>query len=54
MTARSTPMFTHEQSLAQQQQLVREIFLLVSKRSDTVCNFLEGGRYDSPRSISSL
>lgn len=27
-----------------QQQLVREIFTLLSKRSDSVCNFLEGGR----------
>jgi AP-3 complex subunit sigma len=27
-----------------QQGLVREIFSLLSKRSDTVCNFLEGGR----------
>lgn len=26
-----------------QQQIVRECFQLVSKRSDTVCNFLEGG-----------
>lgn len=28
----------------QQQQIVREIFSLLSKRSDAVCNFLEGGR----------
>ena len=27
---------------AQQQQLIRDIFLLVSKRPDTVCNFLDG------------
>lgn len=29
----------------QQQAVVREIFSLLSKRSDAVCNFLEGGRY---------
>jgi hypothetical protein len=28
----------------QQQALVREIFSLLSKRTDAVCNFLEGGR----------
>ena len=28
----------------QQQAVVREIFSLLAKRSDTVCNFLEGGR----------
>ncbi len=27
-----------------QQGLVREIFSLLAKRSDAVCNFLEGGR----------
>lgn len=27
------------------QKLVRELFLMVSKRPDNVCNFLEGGRY---------
>ena len=26
-----------------QQQIIRETFLLVSKRDDNVCNFLEGG-----------
>lgn len=32
------------QSEDMQQQIVRECFQLVSKRPDTVCNFLEGGR----------
>ena len=35
------PMLQNED---QQQQVVREIFSLLSKRSDAVCNFLEGGR----------
>ena len=29
-----------------EQQVVREIFNVVSKRSDTICNFLEGGELD--------
>jgi hypothetical protein len=28
-----------------QQQIIRESFQLLAKRPDTVCNFLEGGRY---------
>jgi len=32
----------------QQQAVVREIFSLLSKRSDAVCNFLEGGRCVTP------
>lgn len=32
------------QTEEQQQALVREIFSLLSKRTDAVCNFLEGGR----------
>ena len=30
-----------------QQQIIKETFQLVSKRDDNVCNFLEGGRYES-------
>lgn len=32
------------QTQADQQQTIREIFSLLAKRSDNVCNFLEGGR----------
>ncbi len=32
------------QTEAEQQQIVKETFQLVSKREDHVCNFLEGGR----------
>ena len=32
------------QSQDDQQKTVREIFSLLAKRSDAVCNFLEGGR----------
>ena len=31
--------------MATQQQIIREVFQLVSKRSDHVCNFLEGNTY---------
>lgn len=31
-----------------QQQIIRETFLLVSKRDENVCNFLEGGRSVAP------
>ena len=33
------------QNEAQQQQIIKETFQLVSKRDENVCNFLEGGRY---------
>jgi hypothetical protein len=32
------------QTQPDQQQTIREIFSLLAKRSDNVCNFLEGGR----------
>jgi AP-3 complex subunit sigma len=32
------------QDIATQQALIEEIFSLVSKRPDTVCNFLEGSK----------
>ena len=32
------------QNEAQQQQIIKETFQLVSKRDENVCNFLEGGR----------
>jgi hypothetical protein len=38
------PVAAHMQTEDQQQALVREIFSLLSKRTDAVCNFLEGGR----------
>lgn len=41
----SRPPPTTLQTEEQQQTVVREIFSLLSKRSDAVCNFLEGGRY---------
>ncbi|KAG9299621.1 hypothetical protein G9A89_020792 [Geosiphon pyriformis] len=36
--------FYQQIDIATQQALVQEIFLLVSKRPDTVCNFLEGSQ----------
>ena len=41
--------FRLSQNEDQQQAVVREIFSLLGKRSDAVCNFLEGGRYDGCR-----
>ncbi|KJE92829.1 AP-3 complex subunit sigma-1 [Capsaspora owczarzaki ATCC 30864] len=35
--------FYQHYSEEMQQQIIRETFFLVSKRSDNVCNFLEGG-----------
>ncbi len=39
---RPAPLSPFPQTLEQQQQVVREIFAIVSKRSDHVCNFVEG------------
>ena len=41
---RPQPPLPRPQTQPEQQQTVREIFGLLSKRSDNVCNFLEGGR----------
>ena len=38
------PNFFVLQNEAQQQQIIKETFQLVSKRDENVCNFLEGGR----------
>ncbi|XP_077562618.1 AP-3 complex subunit sigma-1-like [Haemaphysalis longicornis] len=35
--------FYEHYSESEQQQIIREVFQLVSKRGQTVCNFLEGG-----------
>jgi len=37
--------FYHEVPHSQREQVVREAFSLVSKRSDSICNFLEGTDY---------
>ena len=41
---RALPLPPRSQNEDQQQAVVREIFSLLAKRSDAVCNFLEGGR----------
>ena len=35
--------FYEKMTIEEQQQAVRELFMIVSKRSDHVCNFVEGG-----------
>ena len=39
--------FYEQFSVEVQQSIIREIFSLLSKRSDSVCNFLEGGSVSS-------
>ncbi|TNN16121.1 AP-3 complex subunit sigma-2 isoform 1 [Schistosoma japonicum] len=38
--------FYEHYSEDEQQKIVKEVFNLVSRRDDDVCNFLEGGTYD--------